>query len=299
MSRDNHNPLTSPFLSLSSANAGWEGLLVQAFSKPAQVDYWTTTRTPDFSLILFTGGVTQLEQRQTNSPWKKLYLHQGDLTLKPGGCPPSELRWKVLHGPPIQTLHLHLSTDLLAHVAGEMVGSACAHLSLQERTGFQDPLLAQIGFALWRDLKQDPSIGKLYVQTAAHLLIAHLLRHYTSARREGKEPGGGLTAQQIKRVVDFIQAHLLDDLSLDALAQQTGFSPYHFARLFRQATGESPHQFVLRQRVERAQHLLTEGRLSLAQIALESGFADQSYFTRIFKRYLGLTPRAYQRDREI
>jgi AraC family transcriptional regulator len=76
------------------------------------------------------------------------------------------------------------------------------------------------------------------------------------------------------------------------LAQQTGYSPYHFARLFRQTTGESPHHFVLRQRIERAQRLLKETDVPLAHIAVESGFANQSHLTRVFKQHRGLTPRA-------
>jgi len=100
-------------------------------------------------------------------------------------------------------------------------------------------------------------------------------------------------------VTEFILAHLNQDLSLAVLAQQVGFSPYHFTRLFRQATGESPHQFVMRQRIERAQHLLQEADLPLAHIALESGFANQSHLTQAFKRHLGLTPAAYRKDHEI
>jgi AraC family transcriptional regulator len=101
----------------------------------------------------------------------------------------------------------------------------------------------------------------------------------------------------MRRVTDFIQAHLSQNLSLEALAQQAGFSPYHFARLFRQMTGESPHHFVLRQRVERAQQLLKETNAPLAQVAIESGFANQSHLTRVFKQQRGLTPRAYRQDR--
>jgi AraC family transcriptional regulator len=127
----------------------------------------------------------------------------------------------------------------------------------------------------------------------------HLVRHYTSIGNNIKEPIRGLTPQQVKRVRDFVQAHLDQDLSLEDLAQQIGFSPYHFARLFRQSTGDSPHQFVLRQRVEQAQRLLTQKDLTLAQVAIESGFADQSHLTQVFKRYLGLTPRAYRQDRSI
>jgi AraC family transcriptional regulator len=96
-------------------------------------------------------------------------------------------------------------------------------------------------------------------------------------------------------VTDFILAYLDRDLSLSALSQEVGFSPYHFARLFRRTTGESPHQFVLRQRIDQAQRLLREGELPLASIALACGFANQGHLTLAFKRLLGVTPAAYRR----
>jgi AraC family transcriptional regulator len=157
----------------------------------------------------------------------------------------------------------------------------------------------QICFALWRELEERSPIGKLYGQTAAQMLSIHLLRHYTSVGEAVKEPSQRLTHQQIKRVIDFVQAHPDQDLSLEMLAQQTGFSPYYFARMFRQTMGESPHQFVLRQRIEQAQHLLKKKDMPLAQIAIESGFANQSHFTQVFKRYLGLTPQVYRQNCSI
>ncbi len=209
--------------------------------------------------------------------WQTHHLRQGDLMLTPNESPPSELRWKCLTVEPTQTLHLHLSTDLLARTAEEVAGSNVAHPALGGRDAFQDWLLMQLGFALWRELEQRAPVGKLYAQTAAQMLAVHLLRHYTVVGAAIKEPTQGLTQQQMSRVIDFIQAHLSQDISLESLAQQTGFSPYHFARLFRRMTGESPHRFLLRQRVERARHLLQEVDAPLARIALESGFADQSH----------------------
>src|SRR6266487_2016427 len=109
-----------------------------------------------------------------------------------------------------------------------------------------------------------------------------------------KDPSGRLTQQQMRRVLDFVQEHLAQKLSLEVLARQAGFSPSHFARLFRHTTGESPHQFVLHQRIKRAQRLLTEREVPLARVARACGFADQSHLTQAFKRHLGLTPRAYR-----
>lgn len=293
------NKPDSPLLYLSSADAGWEGLVAQAFHEPVEMEGWMTANIPDISLILFNGGAMHLEQRHANSPWKTLYFHQGDLILRPGVGTPYEMRWKCLSSVPTQTLHLHLCKDLLARTAEEVVGCDPARLSLIEHSGLQDPLLTQIGLALWRELEQHSPTGKLYAQTAAQMLAIHLLRHYTSGGGVIKDPSQGLTHQQMRRVLDFVQDHLSQDISLETLAQQAGYSSYHFARLFRQTTGESPHQFVLHQRIERAQRLLKERDIPLAHIAVESGFANQSHFTQAFKRHLGLTPRAYRQDHSI
>lgn len=289
----------APLLYLSSAEAGWEGLVAQAFHEPPELEGWLTSPLPDISLILFSGGPMRLEQRQASGPWKGQYLRQGDLILRPGGGSPYEVRWRGLTSEPMQTLHLHLSQTLVARVAEEVAGCPSERLALMGRTGFQDPLLMQIGFALWRELEQPASAGKLYAQTAAQMLAVHLLRHYTARGAVIREHASGLTQRQVRRVVDFVQAHLSQDLSLEDLARQVGFSPYHFARLFRQATGESPHRFVLRQRIEQAQHLLTETDMPLALVALQSGFANQSHLTSVFKQQCGLTPRAYRQDQEM
>jgi len=293
------NTPPSPLLSLSSSEAGWEGLRAQAFHEPMEMESWITPALSDISLVLFAGGVMRLEQRHANGPWKTAYLHSGDLMLRPVTNASSELRWKVLSGEPMQTLILHVSQDLLERVAEEVADYDPRRLSLGERLGFEDPLLTQLGFALWRELAQRPPAGKLYAQTAAQMLTVHLLRHYTCVEDALTDPSHQLTPQQIRRVMDFVQAYLSQDLSLESLAQQAGLSPYHFARLFRQTMGESPHQFVMRQRIERAQRLLNKGNAPLVDVAVESGFANQSHFTRVFKRYLGLTPHAYRQNRAI
>jgi AraC family transcriptional regulator len=299
--RASTDQLTSPLLYLSSTEAGWEGLAAQAFYEPLEYEQMeradlVTLAPRDISLVLFTGGTMSMSLRYPNSPWQELHLRHEDLILSPDEDTPSEVHWKILSSGPARTLHLRLSKDLLARTAEEVADFDPTHLSLVGRTGFHDPLLNQIALTLWRELEQPSPAGKLYAQSSAQLLAVHLLRHYSSAGKTIKEPSQRLTHQQMRRVIDFVQDHLSQDLSLEALAEQTGFSAYHFARLFRQTTGESPHQFVLRQRIERAQQLLKERDLPLVHVALESGFASQSHLTQVFKRYLGLTPRAYRQN---
>lgn len=295
-SRISPESLTAPLLYLSSAEAGWEGLVALAFHEPTALEGWTTAPASDISLILFAGGAMHMEQRHAQRPWQGVTLGHDDLILRPGASLSYEVRWQCLSPTPTQTLHLHLSRTLFSRTAEEVADCDPSRLSLSGRVGFQDTLLAQIGLALWRELAAPSSVGKLYAQTAAQMLSVHLLRHYASTARTIKEPTNRLTQRQVKQVTEFIVAHLTQDLSLETLAQQAGFSAYHFARLFRQTMGESPHQFVLRQRIEKAQRLLKDTNAPLARIALDSGFANQSHFTRIFKHRLGLTPRAYRQE---
>ncbi len=291
--------LTAPTLFLSSEEVGWEDLVVCAYDEPRELEGWVAPVLADTNLVLLTRGAMLMEQRRTNGSWRSVAVRQGGLFLRPGGVETSELRWRSLSAEPMQTLHMTVSTDLLARTAEELAGCDLARLTLVGRSGFDDPLLTQVGLALQRELEQPTTAGKLYAQTAAQLLAVHLLRHYTSSAPQFRQLPRGLTQRQILRVTDFILAHLNQDLSLTVLAQQAGFSPYHFARLFRQATGESPHQFVLHQRIERAKRLLQAEDLPLAHVAHESGFANQSHLTQTFKRHLGLTPAAYRRERDI
>lgn len=292
------NKPVTPLLYLSSTGAGWEGLDAQAFYEPRQLEDWITPERSTLSLMLLTGGAMRVEQRQAHEPWKTFSLQHGDLVLRPVGTS-LELRKKSLSQTPTQTLHLSMRKNLLARTIEEVTGQDSAHLEFVEYFGFQDPLLEQLCLALWRELEQRTPMGKIYTQTTAQMLILHLLRYYTVSKQIIKDPHTRLMDQQMRRIVDFVQAHLDQKISLDALAAQTGFSPYHFARLFRQTTGSSPHQFVLSQRVERARLLLTEKEMSLAQIAAACGFADQSHLAQMFKRFVGLTPQAYRREHAL
>ena len=105
---------------------------------------------------------------------------------------------------------------------------------------------------------------------------------------------GGLTPSKVQRTTASIQAHLEHALSLVELAAVTPTSPTHFAHLFKQATGQTPHQYVFRCRMERAKHLLTGTTLPLHEIGARVGYADHSHFTALFRRYVASTPKAYR-----
>ncbi|WP_291690964.1 helix-turn-helix domain-containing protein [Bradyrhizobium sp.] len=101
---------------------------------------------------------------------------------------------------------------------------------------------------------------------------------------------GGLTPLQVRQVKELISANLDGDISIDAMAQLCGLSSGHFARAFRKTIGMAPHQWLLQRRIAIAQQLLRNAKLSLSEVALASGFVDQSHFTRVFGRITGASP---------
>lgn len=290
----------APILYLSSSSAGWVGIEAQAYFEPPEYEGWFTAVSSSVNLMLFRGPGMRIESRRLHGPWRAVSVHDGDLSLRAGWNAPVEVRWKVFadHGDAMRTLHLQVSRELLLQTTSEIMGHEQRSLTVQERMGFHDPLLAQIGLALWGELERPSPTGRLYAESAAHLLAVHLLRRYTPDGADMLEriEGRRLTQRQLEEVTTYVEDHLNHDLTLSALAQHIGFSAFYFARLLRQTTGESPHQFVLRRRVAQARRLLEQADLSLTEVAIATGFAHQSHLTRHFKQRFGQTPSAYRRE---
>jgi AraC family transcriptional regulator len=103
-----------------------------------------------------------------------------------------------------------------------------------------------------------------------------------------------LSPENLRDTLDYIQEHLSEEITLEAIANHIGISQYYFSHLFKQSMGVSPYQYVLQQRVERAKQLLKQSNLSIVEIALECGFANQTHLTKHFRNLVGLSPKAYQ-----
>lgn len=134
----------------------------------------------------------------------------------------------------------------------------------------------------------------LEMEGRALLLVDWLLRLHHPLRKAPTRRSGGLSRRHLRRTCDFIAEHLADDIALDDLADLTGLTAKHFARAFKQSTGSPPHQYLLIQRIEAAKRQLLDPRTSLAQIALDCGFADQSHFTAAFRKVVGAPPGAWR-----
>lgn len=194
-----------------------------------------------------------------------------------------------------ETLTISLDPSFVADVARGALPPDRIEFATQ-RAAF-DPSIACYAKAFCSELETDSNNGLLYAETLTIGFALHLLSRYAIAKPKVLLPRGKLNSFQLRRVVDFILSHLDEDISLLTLAEQARVSPFHFARQFRETVRLTPHQFVLRQRIQRSLNLIKSGKLPLAQIAIESGFYDQAHFTRAFQKVIGTTPAQYARAR--
>lgn len=121
-----------------------------------------------------------------------------------------------------------------------------------------------------------------------------------ASRRDRADAAGprprGLSVSAMKRVADYVERHIDQNISLERLAAVACMSRFHFARLFRRSTGLSPMEYVKRERIELAKRLLVRGEARISIVAVEVGFFDQSHFTRVFRKLTGVPPGHYSRD---
>ncbi len=156
-----------------------------------------------------------------------------------------------------------------------------------------DPLICQIGAALKSVLETGGIYSRLYADSAATLLAAHLLQHYCVRKGSIRSDNGGLPNYKLRRAIAYIQDHLDQNLSLTEIAAEVSMSQYHFSRLFKHSMGTSVHQYVIRCRVECAKQLLLQHDLSVTEVAFQVGFANPSHLSHHFKRIVGVTPKIF------
>lgn len=162
-----------------------------------------------------------------------------------------------------------------------------------------DATIERIILSLLVELETDGLGGELYAQSLSIGLAVHLLRRHSSLgngfwRRLGTEPTGRLPERTLRLISVHIDDNLHGEISLKEMAAVANVSTRHFLRLFKLSTGVSPHQFVIRRRVEKARILLAAGTLPLEMVALACGFSHQQHLSRHFKRVIGVNPGHYR-----
>jgi AraC family transcriptional regulator len=272
----------------TSAGLGWSGLRAEHLANPtdAEVDLPPTTQ---HWLVLDLGPATAFSLRFAGQERTEA-APPGSLALIPAGYP-SRWRWRGA----AESVHVLVEPRLLARVGAEALDLDPDRVELPPVHDLDHPQLRAAMLALDAELRAGGPGGRLLAESLGNVLAVHLLRHFGAPASADPHPGGVLPKHRLRAVLEYIHDHLDAELSLERLAAVAHVSPYHFARLFKHSTGLPPHQYVIGRRVERAKELLREpDRPPLAEVATEVGFADQSHFTRHFKRLVGVTPRRFR-----
>jgi AraC family transcriptional regulator len=171
-----------------------------------------------------------------------------------------------------------------------------AELDFRPRLFFFDADVWATALKLKAQLQYPCRSQKAYVEALGIALAHELTRLNEAGSALASETRGGLPGWQQKKVAQYIEEHLANEISLLSLAQLVRLSPFHFSRAFKQSFGMPPHRYLTWQRIERAKALLGERRLSVTEIGLDVGFSETSSFTAAFRKLTGETPTAYRRS---
>ncbi|AXC15832.1 Transcriptional regulator, AraC family [Acidisarcina polymorpha] len=161
---------------------------------------------------------------------------------------------------------------------------------------FRDDQVGLLLDAMNREMASGWGTGALYGDLLSMALSVALVRKYGELSKSIPHLRGGLSQRHIKRVIAYIEDHLHEDIRLEELANLNSLSRYHFARAFRESLGETPYQYILKTRVQRAKRLLLVPGSTVSDVAARTGFSDPSQFTRMFRKITGATPLEWRRN---
>jgi AraC family transcriptional regulator len=196
---------------------------------------------------------------------------------------------------PFHTILFTLPRAAINKVTDDAEAPRIEDLIYKDGVGVEDPIYRLLIASLRPALANPQEACMLFVEHISWALTAHVASVYGGLKPAQPAHRGGLAPYQLRRAKELISANMNGEITLDLLAAECGLSVRHFARAFRQSTGVPPHRWLLMYRVEQAKELLRKPILSLSDVALSCGFADQSHFTRVFAAVVGTSPGAWRR----
>ena len=267
---------------LSSRKTGWQGISVDEFDYDGPIEHEIPPLTHHALTCRLRGPIRLLAERCGQRD-DRLTM-PGDFSLCPSGAPSYIHSLGKSH-----VLHVRLDARWVAGLS-EMMEATRGEPEIINSFGDTDLQVLHGALALKAELESGGLGGPLYAQHLAMSVAVYLLGRFSVFPLHLKEYTHGLGKSDLARVLAYIHECLTEDLSLDELAACVHLSPYHFARLFKQSLGVPPHEYVIRERVEKAKGLLRKGRLTVGEVAQAVGFSDHSKLDRHFKRLTGQTP---------
>ncbi|MFD5250046.1 helix-turn-helix domain-containing protein [Amycolatopsis sp. NPDC058340] len=262
-------------------DSGWESLLVQRFEHVPVAEDLRLPAVADLHLVLPLSGRAVMETRGggrwSSHEWGRLEL------AVPGK--PQHRRYRGDES--MRSLQVHIPGTTVESVAARLGGRAVDHEAMAASVAGGDPLLDELVRAVG-DAREDDD---LYAESAAAFLTVHLLTRH--ARKPGP-PGAGREDERVRAAAAMMRDRLADPLSVAEIAGEVHLSVYHFIRVFKEKTGETPHRFLGRLRIDEARRLLRGTDLPIAAIAGRCGFATPGALSAAFLKHTGSRPSEYR-----
>ncbi len=226
--------------------------------------------------------------------------HEASRSLDAGAVHINDMRheWRADIQSPFNVVNFYMPQSALDEMAGEDDAGRIEELRCPIGLAQVDIVFKNLALALLPALAKPEQTNRLFLDHAARAITAHLIKSYGSFRQRPLCGRGGLASWQERRAKELLQADLSSDISLPELASACRLSSSHFSQAFKQTVGCPPHQWLLRQRIERAKQLILNTSQPLSEIALATGFADQSHFTRVFSQRVKVSPAAWRREQK-
>jgi AraC family transcriptional regulator len=273
-----------------SQDAGWRSLHAAILEEAPFQAIERPIRHP--SLIYHLSRPTQVARKIEGAARETALIGPRRICLTPGEA---TTEWQHAGHPEI--LQVYLRQSVYEAAVTEIYGCDSSGAELVPRFAILDPLLEQLAIAITNALRDGAAEDGLYIDTVAQMMAVHLARSHSSRSRPARIlPARPLSGWKMRRVIEYIEDNLEGDLSLQAMAAEVDISPLYLARAFKSAVGQSPHQYVLARRIERAKELLRNTDLTVVDVALSSGFSSQSHLSHWFIRQVGVSPAAYRRQ---
>jgi len=270
---------------LSSRYVGWHGIALESFNGVPACSI-PEHEHPTHMLNLQRSGRAKCEWT-TEGRTRRAEHGPGSLYILPTGTRDRFTRWA-----PTSHLTLVMTPYFLARALEET--AHLADVELVPNWSLRDPHITSLMLTLSSDLKDGSPAGPLYGESLGVALAHYLIRRYSvRALREGAYKGG-MPTFRLNRVLDFMRQNYAKETRLWELAQLAGMSPHYFCELFKKSTGLTPHQYLTRCRIDQARTLLRSREFGISQVAKATGFADQSHFTKVFRRIVGVTPTQFR-----
>jgi AraC family transcriptional regulator len=281
----------------SSADAGWTSLLIEQHRIDGATEAFETDRTPDQSIVVLTRGQMDLEAFHAGR-WHKAVYQVGSVGMTPGG-ETGRLRWKNRGAAAFsETAHLYVPQLFFDEAAEHYRARGHAHREVALCSlVFHDLTIAQVVSALLRAMAD--GVPDLYAQTVAQWLAVHLLSAHGAWLDpfDDRRRPGAIADHRLARVLEYMSAHFAEPLRLDRLGREAGVSKFHFARLFRERTGVTPHGYLVQLRMDAACRLLATTDLTVAEVAAACGYATAAHFGSAFRTRFGETPKRFRARR--